>query len=408
MAVNTSQTKYFQNIGVGADQLRFSEIANTMGLDGASNVRFGDYRRKTGANEIFADVDGTPDEKSAATAIVPDSEENRNCGVDATGISEANNHKVSSLKNMIKRFDVSYSGGATSQRTLHPGGNVISNSTNWDENLDLNIPKRLTIDGSSYKASSTSEHALKFNAAALNLELKFNGTQVTGKEGAGGSSGGGNGGAGGSALYLRNNTAKSNGNGSIIKLDVSNNSFIAGGGGGGGGGFSGNVSGTTHCTVTNSVRNNHGGWSHSCPSGCRPCSQGPGGQYMRGRAGYARGHIYYNGWHAHCSSSTTNQGNTPSQRIGGPGGAGQGSNRTTAQGGGAGTGAAYGNCNSGNRNSHATANAGAAGASGGNFGTAGGNASGNGGAKGRWLNVSTTRWQHIGSDSNSILKGGVQ
>ena len=406
MAVNTTQTKYFQNIGVGGDQLRFSQIASTMGLDGTTNIRFGDYKRKTGANEVFADVDGTADEKNAATGIVPDSEENRTCGVDGGGITTGNNHKVSSLKNMIKRWDVSYTGGATSQRTLHAGGNVVSDA-NWNNNLDRNIPKRFTIDGSTYKASATSQHALYFSDEALNLEFKFNGSQVKGKEGAGGSAGGGNGGAAGSALYLRNNTTRTNGNAKTIKLDISNNSLIAGGGGGGGGGYSGNISGTQICRVGSSSNHTSNSWRRSCPSSCRPCNHG-GGRYFRGHGGFSQGTIYWAPWNYNCSNISYVAGNSPNTRSGGAGGAGAGSNRANPQGGSSGQSAVNGNCNQGNVHSYRTANAGGSGASGGALGTAGSSAAGNGGAKGRWLNASNTPWQHIGSSSNSILKGGVQ
>jgi hypothetical protein len=406
MAVNTSQTKYFQNIGVGADELRFSQIATTMGLNGASNIRFGDYKRKTGANEVFADVNGTADQKTAATAIVPDAYENQTCGVDGQGISTGLNHKVSSLKNMIKRYDVSYTGGATSQRTIHGGGNVISTSETWDENLDLNVPKRLTIDGSSYLASSTSEHAIQFSGAALNLELKFNGSQIKGKEGSGGSAGGGNGSSAGSALYLRNNTSKTNGAAKTIKLDVSNNSFIAGGGGGGGGGNAGNTSGSTICQVGSTNYGSDGSWRRSCPSSC-PCNHS-GGRYFRGHGGFSQGTIYWSDWRWTCSNVSYVGGNTPSRRSGGAGGAGAGSNRSSPQGGLSGQSTVYGNCNQGNRINHATANAGGTGASGGSFGAAGGNAGGYGGSGGKWLNASSTPWQHIGSSSNTILKGGTQ
>ena len=408
MAVNTNQTKYFSNIGVGADQLRFSQIASTMGLDGTSNIRWGDYKRKTGANETFADVDGTPDEKNAATGIVPDAYENRTCGVDGQGVSTGLNHKVSSLKNMIKRYDVGYTGGSTSERTIHAGGNVISNTTTWDENLDLNIPKRLTFGSDTWGASTTSEHAVKFSGAALNLELKFNGTKIKGKEGAGGSVGT-NGGAAGSALYLRNNTTRTNGNAKTIKLDVSNNSLIAGGGGGGGGGSSGNVSGNTICEVDTTVNGSDNDWRRSCPSPC-PCN-GAQARFFRGRGGYRQGTIYYTDWRWTCPGTEEENGNNPAARTGGPGGAGAGSNRANAAQGSGGQSAATGNCANANATivNVRTANAGYAGGAGGGLGVAGqaGNG-GNGGAKGRWLNASTTPWQHIGSSSNTILKGGTQ
>ena len=407
MAVNTNQTKYFSNIGVGADQLRFSQIASTMGLDSTSNIRWGDYKRKTGADETFADVDGTPDEKNAATGIVPDSYENQNCGVDGNGISANTNHKVSSLKNMIKRYDVGYTGGSTSQQTIHGSGTAISASETWDENLDLNIPKRLTFNSDSWLASETSEHAVKFNGAALNLELKFNGTTLKGKEGAGGSVGA-DGSAGGSALYLRNNTTRTNGNSKTIKLDVSNNSLIAGGGGGGGGGSSGNVSGNTICEVDTTVYGSDNSWRRSCPSSCRPCN-GASARFFRGRSGYRQGTIYYTDWRWACAGTENVDGNNPAARTGGPGGAGAGSNRANPADGSGGQAAATGNCSEGTVINQRTANAGFAGGTGGGLGAAGqaGNG-GNGGAKGRWLNASTTPWQHIGSSSNTILKGGVQ
>lgn len=382
-----------------------------MGLDGSgtSPVRWSDYKRKTGANEVFADVNGTADEKEAATAIVPDAHENRNCGVDGQGISSGNNHKVSSLRNMIKRYDVSYTGGSTSEKNIGAGG-AIPSSTTWDENLDLNIPKRLTLDSSSWKASQRTAYALKFNDPALNLELKFNGTKVYGKEGAGGAAGGGNGQSGGGALYLRNNTSKSTGESSKIKLNLTNNALIAGGGGGGGGGNQGNTSGTTTCTVTNTHTNtgSQNNWRTGCPSTCA-CNHG-GGRYFRGRGQYAQGVIYYSSWSWTCTNtrSTSTDYNAPSRRSGGAGGVGRGSNNTGGAGGGqAGQAAAYTNCSSGTQSGTATANAGGTGASGGGYGAAGGNAGGNGGAGGKWLNVGNTRWAHIGASSNTILKGGV-
>lgn len=406
MAVNTTQTRYFQNIGVGGDQLRFSQIASTMGLDGNTNVRWGDYRRKTGGDERFADVNASADAKAAATGIVPDAYENQTCGVDGGGISASTNHKVSSLRNMIKRYDVSYTGGSNSQVNIGAGG-AIPSSTTWDENLNLNVPKRLTMDASTWKASTTSEHAVYFSDAALNLELKFEGSKLYGKEGSGGTSSGNPGGAGGSALYLRNNTSKSSSTGSTIYLNVSNNSFIAGGGGGGGGGYAGNTSGTTTCVTGSTNYGSSNSWNRSCPSSC-PCNSNAS-SYFRGTPGYSQGTVYYSGWRWTCSNISYNYYGPPAARAGGNGGVGQGSNNIGGAGGGnPGQSAAYTNCPSGSQNSTAVANAGASGASGGAFGSAGGSASTNGGPGGKWLNASNTRWAHLGSSSNTILKGGTQ
>lgn len=417
MAVNTTQTKYFQNIGVGGDSLSFSTIATTMGVP-ATNIKFGDYKRKTGADVKFADVDGTADQKAAATGIVPDSYENQTCGVDGTGISAGSNHKVSSLKNMIKRYDVSLTGVApTSETNIGPNGAIPGTET-WDENMDLNIPKRITMDSSTFKASSVNSHAMKFDAAALNLEIRFNGTKVLGAPGTGGAgqtnnSSAGNGNPGGSALYLRNNTTRTSGDASTIKLYVSNNALLAGGGGGGGGGSLGNQSGSTTCStvVTNNESTNS--WRTGCPgcsSGTRnSCNHGHG-RYFRGHGGFHQGHHYYTGWSISCTSGSEANNGTPARRNGGAGGVGRGSNNTGGAGGGsAGQAATSINCPSGStQNTTGTANQGGTGASGGDYGAYGGSASGAGGAPGKWLNASSTRWAHIGASSNTILKGGTQ
>jgi hypothetical protein len=384
-----------------------------MGLDGSgtTQIKWSDYRRKTGADEVFADVNATPDQKATATAIVPDAYENRTCGADGQGISSGTNHKVSSLRNMIKRYDVSYTGGSTSSQTISAGG-AIPNTTTWDDNLDLNVPKRLTLDSSSWKASTTSEHALVFNGSALNLELKFNGTKVYGKEGAGGGRSQ-RGSSGGSALYLRNSTTKTNGAASTIKLNLTNSAFIAGGGGGGAGGTSGNTSGTTTCVTTTTVEENgsSNSWLRGCPGSPCPCNHG-GGRYFRGHGGYSQGTIYWNDWRWTCSvtNNVTDNYDPPSVRLGGTGGAGAGSNRTSPQGGNSGQSAASTNCPAGAvQNATGTANAGNRGADGGGYGLAGGNSNGGqGGSAGKWLNASSTRWVHIGASSNTILKGGTQ
>lgn len=416
MPVNTTQTKYFQNIGPGASSLSFSTMATTLGLDGSRNVRFGSYKRKTGANEVFADVNGTPDEKAAATGIVPDSYENQTCGVDGGGIASGNNLKISSLKNMIKRYDVSYTGGASSQANVSGGGGVIGDT--WASNLNLNVPKRLTFDGSTWRASSTGTHAIYFNDAALNLEMKFTGTQVLGKEGTGGSgqngdgSGGGNGGNGGGALYLRNTTTKTTGTPSTIYLNLSNTSLIAGGGGGGAGGGYGNVNGTTTCTNTYS-RTDVYNWDYwtSNPAGCgsgetlNAAYTNGGCTYFRGQR--AQGTCYYTPWYNVCSGGTTNNIGAASRRGGGTGGTGQGSNSSNATGGNAGESGYYLNCPAGTaaENTTSYASDGYSGASGGSYGSSGGGSNCcNGGAGGPWLNVSNTRWANKGASGAVVQK----
>lgn len=422
MAVNTTQTKYFQNIGPGADPLSFSTMATTLGLDGSRNIRFGSYKRKTGANEVFADVNGTADEKAAATAIVPDSYENQRCGVDGTGITNGNNLKMSSLKNMIKRYDVSYTGGSTQQANIS-GGGVIGD--NWASNLNLNVPKRLTFDGSTWKAVNTSQYAVYFSDAALNLELKFSGTKVLGYGGAGGAgqpgngNGGENGRTGGGALYLRNTTTKSTGTPSTIYLNLSNTSLIAGGGGGGAGGGYGNVNGTTTCVnaYTRFTVYDWDWWS-GCPAGCNTgetrnaCNAGSQANayrysvtYFRGQR--AQGTWYYTPWETQCSGGDTNNIGAASRRGGGNGGTGQGSYHANPTGGNSGQSGYSLNCPAGTaaQNTTSTASSGYTGATGGTYGARGGDSNCClGGSGGPWLNVSNTRWANKGASGSVVQK----
>ena len=427
MAVNTTQTKYFQNIGPGADPLSFSTMATTLGLDGSRNVRFGTYKRNTGANEVFADVNGTSDEKAAATAVVPDSYENQRCGVDGTGISVSTNLKMSSLKNMIKRYDVSYTGGSTSQANVSGGGGIIGDT--WANNLDLNVPKRLAFDGSTWRASSTSTHAVYFSGAALNLEMKFNGSKILGKEGVGGAGqpGGGNGGengkTGGGALYLRNTTSKTSSTPSTIYLNLSNTSLIAGGGGGGAGGGYGSVNGTTTCTNTYTRYTVYNwDWWSGCPAGCNAgetrnaCRVGSQANnynysvtYFRGQR--AQGTWYYTPWETQCSGGESNNIGSASRRGGGVGGSGQGSNNTGGPVGGNSGQSAYSlNCPAGTnaQNTTSTANAGQTGATGGIYGARGGDSNCClGGSGGPWLNVSNTRWANKGASGAIVQKVNI-
>ena len=424
MPVNTyTQTKYFSNIGPGADPLSFSTLATTMGRPG-TNIRFGDYRRKTGANEVFADVNGTADEKAAATAIVPDSVENQNCGVSGGGITTLNNHKVSSLKNMIKRYDLTHTGASASQLNVSPGGGVITD--NWASNIDLNIPKRLTFDGSTLRASTTGEHAVVFSGSALNLDMRFSGTQVLGKEGVGGSgqtvnSAATSGSSGGGALYLRNTTSKTTGNASTINLNLSNTALIAGGGGGGGGGPVGNVSGTTICSNYYSyVTLYDWEWWYSCPSSCAAgetqnfCNVGyESGNYsvtyFRGQR--IQGTWYYTPWRLGCSGGSDTNIGAATASAGGGGGIGQGSNNIAgaAAGNAPGSAAAL-NCPGGYSAQNQTSNssAGFSGGAGGTFGATGGATNvANGGNPGPWLNVSNTRWANKGASGGIVQRTNV-
>jgi hypothetical protein len=410
MPVNTTQTKYFQNIGPGVDALSFGTMASTLGRP-STNIRFGDYRRKTSANEVFADVNASFDEKALATAIVPDSIENQTCGVNATGISSTTDHKVSTLKNMIKRYDVSHTGNVNSQLNVSPGGGIIAD--NWASNMDLNVPKRVTFDGSTLKASTTAEYALVFNASALNLDLKFNATQVLGKEGVGGGAGG-NGSSGGGALYLRNTTTRTTGNASTVNLTLSNTALIAGGGGGGAGGAPGTVSGNTQCTNYNDYSFQNYYWAYlygGCPESCgsdtqvacsadysNPDGEAPSGggsiRYFRGGGGgFSQGTWYSYPWTITCRNFRTTDNGSVAAAIGGGGGIGQGSNNANPGAGTNASGAAQLNCPSGTQNSTSTTTAGVAGGAGGTYGASGGASNiSNPGLGGPWLNVSNTRW----------------
>lgn len=363
MPVNTTHTTYFSNIGPGGNSLSFSTIASTLGQDSSRNIRFGSYLRKTGADEVFADVDASAAVKSKANGIVPDCIENRTSGVDGNGISVSTNHKVSSLKNMIKRYDVSITGGSNSQTNISGGAGVIGG--NWASNLDLNVPKRATFNSDTWKGSTTSEYAVVFNDAALNLDLTFSGTKVYGKEGTGGqpqtaNQSAGNGTAGGGALYLRNTTTRSSSTASDINLNLSNNALIAGGGGGGGGGPKGTATGNTQC-VYNKTFYDATYWGYALSSG-PVCSwngtlngsinsnfqsissigtnQLSGCVFYRGTGGYARGTCYYYYWDVACQLTSTINNGTITPASGGGGGTGQGSNNTSGSVGGSSAGSA--------------------------------------------------------------------
>ena len=419
MPVNTTQTKYFQNIGPGVDALSFGTIASTLGRP-STNIRFGDYRRKTSANEVFADVNASLDDKALATAIVPDSIENQTCGVNATGISASTDHKVSTLKNMIKRYDVSHTGNVNSQLDISPGSGIIAD--NWAGNMDLNVPKRVTFDGSTLKASTTGQYALLFSGSALNLDLKFNATQVLGKEGVGGGAGG-NGSSGGGALYLRNTTTRTTGNASTVNLTLSNTALIAGGGGGGAGGAPGTVSGTTQCTNSNDYSFNNNYWAYlygSCPESCgsdfivacNPDTSNPDGTTPSGGGSvrYFRGQLSQGTWYSYpwtitCRNFRTTDNGSVGAASGGPGGTGQGSNNANPGGGSPASGAASLNCPSGTQNNTSTTTAGITGGAGGTYGAPGGGSNiANPGAGGPWLNVSNTRWANKGASGALVQK----
>jgi hypothetical protein len=418
MPVNTTQTKYFQNIGPSADSLSFSTIASTLG-NSSTNIRFGDYRRKTSANEVFVDVSASAEQKLAQTGIVPDSIENQTCGVDGNGITTLNDHKISSLKNMIKRYDVSYTGNTSSQIDISPGGGTIAD--NWATNIDLNVPKRVTFDSSTLKASTTSEHAVVFSGSALNLDLTFNATQVLGREGVGGTKATANtsatgGGAGGGALYLRNTTSRTSGNASTINLTLNNTALIAGGGGGGGGGATGTVSGTTQCTNYNDYSYNNNYWAYlygGCPVACDSgdtqlaCNYSNDIRYFRGTGGFSQGTWYSYPWTVTCRKFITTDNGAVAAASGGDGGVGQGSNNANAGVGGNASGAASLNCPGGTYAQNATSNttAGVAGGDGGTYGLPGGNTNvANGGSAGPWLNVSNTRWANRGASGALVQR----
>lgn len=427
MAVNITQTKYFQNIGPGGNAMSFSTLATTMGLPTAGGVRLGAYIRKTSANEVFADVDAGTVAKANATAIVPDSIENRTCGVDGNGIPDTtSNLKISSFKNMIKRWDVSYTGGSNSQVDISGGGGVIGG--NWASNLDLNVPKRVNFDGSTWKASTVNEHAVVFSGSALNLDMTFPATQVLGKEGTGGAgqtnnAAATNGNPGGGALYLRNTTNRTTGNASTINLNLSNTALISGGGGGGGGGPVGNVSGSTICSNYYIYTSRYTyDWWYGCPSSCaagetqNACGVGnpeaPNSysvSYFRGQR--AQGTWYYTPWYLTCSGGNTYTYGTAPPAAGGGGGIGQGSNNVAGPAAGNSPGNETSlNCPAGtsSQNSTSTGTVGGSGGSGGTFGSVGGATNvANGGNPGPWLNVSNTRWSNKGASGALVQRTNI-
>lgn len=424
MAVNITQTKYFQNIGPGGNAMSFGTLATTMGLPTSGGVRIGAYIRKTSANEVFADVNASAATKANANGIVPDSIENRTCGVDGNGIpATTSNLKISSFKNMIKRWDVSYTGGSNSQVNISGGGGVIGG--NWSSNLDLNIPKRVNFDGSTWKASTVNEHAVVFSGSALNLDLTFPGTYVLGREGTGGSgqtnnSAATSGNSGGGALYLRNTTSRTSGSASTINLNLANTALIAGGGGGGGGGPLGNVSGTTVCSnVYNYVTLYNWDWWYSCPAGCAAgetqnfCNVGNESgnysvSYFRGQR--AQGTWYWTPWRLGCTGGITNNIGQVAPSSGGAGGVGQGSNNANPGDGGAGAAASSLNCPAGTTSQNSTSNSsqGFSGAGGGTYGIIGGATNvANGGSPGPWLNVSNTRWANKGASGVLVQRVNI-
>ena len=412
-----NSTKYFNSVGdSGASgQLKFRTIAQTLDQN-ETNIRFGDYKRKPGLDEVFADVGATPALKALATAIVPDAVQNSN-------ISTGNNLKVSQLRSMVKKVVVAHTGGSNSQSNIH---NITEGNLN--DNLGKNVPKVVEIQNV-WKAGSTSEYAMAVEGDLYNLHLQLDDSaKLYGREGVAGDGQtyaeststpavSSNGGDGGSALYIKNNVTRGSGS-TNVNVYLGTSAKILGGGGGGAGGDAGTwVNSTANCTsrVTNGPFNkgiiSRSSCEHNCssPNNATDCRCNANRSYRRQR-GYRRGTRYCTSYSYYCTGPVSGDfAVSGNPKAGGNGGVGQGANNIGGPGNGnEGTSASYG-CSSGTTNANARAAKSGTGKNGGGFGQDGGSNQNNfGGKSGKYLiNSQNTRVTFNGATSTTAGSGNL-
>lgn len=321
MTFTSSSTEYFSSNN--PIQIKFSEIRNTFGGNPA-NIRASEYRRNTDLSAKWDDVDAVP------VPRIPDAVEN-------VDVSTDNDISIDSLRNTITEYEVTQTGTIENNPTF-----TDTNTTTWGGNLNKNVLKKLTIQGT-IGSNNTSLPALQLTGNLVNLDVVIDSAGAI--YGAGGSIGGGK---GGDALYINNTYTQSD-----VDLKVFGKIWA-----GGGGGFNGNPGNTgpglsCHYSITGSVNNPYGGGEilheaapgRSCRvgfrSGARWQSATPTGTRNRCRGGTRRtrdGVAFWinkrkyglyecsSNWSINCLFSGSNYQNGGAGGAGGTGGPGRGYN----------------------------------------------------------------------------------
>ena len=383
MALSKSNPKFFET-----GQISFSDIKNTFGGSGATNIKASQYLRQL--SEADLDDDTT-------TPTIPDSVENSDIA------SSQSNWKVEAFRGSNKGMVITQSGQEADV-------SLDENSDIWDGNLDKNIPKRLVIDGTVYSTTNTSPAlSISGNMQNLDVEVSTSGA-IYGEGGAIDQNGG-------DALYIRNLRSSS-------PVDLYVYGKLWSGGGGGRGGNPGNSGSTLSCSQTNYFNTSNpytGGRNLHEASPGKTCRRVTGGNPTGGRAVWysarqnsvrnrcrggtrrgqgvaswsARGQsgAYQCSPHWTITCQDTNYYNRSggSGGNGGTGGLGQGFGRTKNNG----NSGNNGNCNSCSGGGTSCGNSGNPGSAGGDWGQAG-----NGGSAGAAISKRNVRIQY--STSNTM------
>ena len=210
MALSKSNPKFFET-----GQISFSDIKNTFGGSGATNIKASQYLRQL--SEVNLDDDVT-------TPTIPDSVENSDIA------SSQSNWNVEAFRGSNKEMVITQSGQEADV-------SLDENSDIWDGNLDKNIPKRLVINGTVYSTTNTSP-ALSLTGNMQNLDVEVSASGAIYGEGGLVNENGGD------ALYIRNLRSTSS-------VDLFSFGKIWSGGGGGQNGNSGNSGSRLSCSTIN-------------------------------------------------------------------------------------------------------------------------------------------------------------
>jgi len=381
MALSKNNPKFFET-----GSISFSDIKNTFGGSGETNIKASQYLREL--NEADLDDDIT-------TPTIPDSVENSDIP------TSQSNWSIEAFRGSNKEIEITQSGEEADL-------SLDENSDIWDGNLDKNIPKRLVIDGTVY-STGTATTALILSGNMRNLDVVVSaGGSVYGEGGSSSQDGG-------DALYIRNLRSTS-------PVDLYVYGKVWSGGGGGSPGNSGNSGSRLTCTSTNyfntTASSPNGGrflreaapgntcrsvrsgsdWYSASPTGTRNRCRGGGVRRAEGDAVWGAGRSKRGNyqcsanWSVRCEQTENYNASGGNGGNAGSGGNGQGFARSKSDG----NDGNSGNCNScGNKTS--CGNDGNSGSAGGDWGQ-----EGNGGKAGAAISKRNVRIQY--STSNT-LKG---
>ena len=210
MPTSVSKTELF----TGNVPIKFSDISKSFGSGSETNIRLSEYKRNT-------DV-------TAESPIVPDATENQ--AIPSTD----QNFRLSGFRNTIKQYSVTQTGVDSTFD--------LGQSTIWNSNLNRNIIKKVSVEGTCH-ASTTDNYGLSINNEAYNLDLQISGSIY----GQGGTLSSPN---GGGALYVKNTTTRSAST-TVINISLNSTGKIWAGGGAGSSGSSGNAGPQISCSSTN-------------------------------------------------------------------------------------------------------------------------------------------------------------